>query len=56
MIDSMECYVKIKSILSQNEQLMFQNPVQTELYLVQWIDSLKEIAPFCKDADCALYI
>lgn len=47
----MECYVKIKSILSQNEQLTFKNPVQPELYLVQWIESLKEIAPFCNRAD-----
>lgn len=51
MIDSMECYVKIKSVLSQNEQLTFQNPVQTELVLVQWIDYLKEIAPFCNRPD-----
>lgn len=47
----MECYVKIKSVLSQNEQLTFQDAVQTRACSVQLTDFWKEIALFCNRAD-----
>ncbi|MDF3027465.1 MAG: hypothetical protein K0S23_1772 [Fluviicola sp.] len=41
MIDSMECYAKIKPALTPNELFNSQDSVQASLYLVQSEDYLE---------------